>query len=516
MEKALVKAQTSEDLQGIARVLAILAVGIGTFLITLDQFIVNVSVSTIAGELGVSDNDGSWSITAYTTASAFAIPLTGWLTARIGQVRLFALSALLFSLLSFLCGAAQSLGQLVFFRVIQGLVGGPLIPLSQALLLFLMRKDKSAALGVFGMLVMVGPVMGPILGGWITFNHGWRPIFYINVPIGLLVAITSYLLLLRYESKKIKLPMDYWGLSLLFAWVAAYQIIMNKGYDWAWFESPQIRALGIVCLIGFTFFVIWEWFHETPIVDLKFFRNFNFSMALLIMTPLMGCVFANLVIGPLWVQNVLAYNQVWAGLTLAPLGLTSLFMFPVVGRLMPKMDARLWVFFSLIIFAISFFWMSASPINIDFRTMAYQRMLMGIAFAAIYPPIMAIAISDISHEEMPSGAGLFSFARTMGLGFGVAYGANYYLTREVFFQERYASFVIPSNEYYTSYVAALKELGFEGLQIEGMLYQMVQNQAFTESYLQTCFISGVICLLLILALPFVNKIDVQKEAVHHG
>ena len=503
-------------MHGFMKVLAIIVVGIGTFLITLDQFIVNVSISTIAGELGVSDNNGAWSITAYTTASAFVIPLTGWLTARVGRVRLFAISACLFSVCSFFCGAAQTLGQLVLFRVLQGMVGGPLIPLSQSLLLFLMAKNKSAALGVFGMLVMIGPVVGPILGGWITFDYGWRPIFYINVPIGFLVGILSYTILAPFESKRLELKMDYGGLFLLFAWVAAYQVMMNKGYDWAWFESEKIRALGIVSLICLTFFVIWEWFHEHAIVDLKFFKSFNFTIALLIMTPIMACAFCNLVVGPLWVQNVLGYNQVWAGLTLAPLGVTALITFPLIGRWMPVLDVRIWVAASLLVFAASFFWMSASPIDVDFRTMAYQRMLMGVGFAMCYPPLMAMAISDISPAEMPSGAGLYSFARMMGLGFGVAYGANYYLTREVFFQQRYNSLAIPSNEFFASYVASLEELGFSGEQINAAIYSMVQNQAFTESYLQLCYISGVISLALIPCLLFVKKIDVQGgPPVHH-
>ncbi|MCH9610820.1 MAG: Multidrug export protein EmrB [Chlamydiales bacterium] len=499
------------ELQGLAKFFAIIAVGIGTFLITLDQFIVNVSISTIAGELGVSDNNGAWSITAYTTASAFVIPLTGFLTERIGRIRLFALSAILFAFFSFMCGAAMTLGQLVLYRVLQGAAGGPLIPLSQSLLLLLMPGRKSAALGVFGMLVMIGPVVGPILGGWITFDYGWRPIFYINVPIGILVAIVSYSLLARFESKKTKPHMDYWGLAFLFFWVAAYQILMNKGYDWAWFESYKIRVLGIITVICLVLFMIWEWFDKEPIVNLKFFKSFNFAAALFIMTPIMSVAFCNLVVGPLWVQNVLGYNQLWAGLTLAPMGLTSLIFFPLVGRFMPYMDVRLWVFFALTILSASFFWMAYSPIDIDFMTIAKQRMLMGVGFALIYPPLMAMAISDIPPKQMPSGTGLYSFARMMGVGFGVAYGANYYLTREVFFQSRYSSWMIPSNEFFAPYVTALEGLGMKGQEVNAMLYEVLQHQAFTESYLQLCFVSGVIAALLALALPFTKKVDLHES-----
>ena len=503
--------EKTPEMQGFAKALAIFIVGIGTFLITLDQFIVNVSISTIAGELGVSNNNGAWTITAYTTASAFVIPLTGWLTERIGRVHLFSLSALLFAIFSFLCGAADSLGQLVLYRVLQGMAGGPLIPLSQALLFSLMPGRRAAALGIFGMLVMMGPVVGPVVGGWITFDYGWRPIFYINVPIGIAVSILAFALLAKYESPRTKPAMDNWGLFLLFLWVATFQVMMNKGYDWAWFESPKIRVLGISCLIGFVFFTIWEWFHDNPVVNLKFFKIYNYTAALIVMTPVMACVFCNLVVGPIWVQEVLGYNQLWAGLTLAPLGVTAVIMFRIVGTYMSKMDVRLWVTLALIFIAASFFWIAYSPIYIDFRTMAYQRMLMGIGFAVIYPPLMAMATSEISSHDMPSGAGLYSFARMMGLGFGVAYGTNFYLTREVFFQQRYGSWTIPSNEYFASYMEALKELGFEGKQSVAQLYQMVQNQAFTESYLELCYISAWICLALIPLLFFTKKVDVTKE-----
>lgn len=508
-----VRVESPDSMHGLLKALAVIAVGIGTFLITLDQFIVNVSISTISGELGVSNNNGAWTITAYTTANAVAIPLTGWLTERVGRVRLFALSALLFSICSFLCGAAQTLGQLVIFRILQGISGGPLIPLSQSLILFLMPNRQSAALGIFGMLIMMGPVAGPILGGWITFDYGWRPIFYINVPIGIVIALISFSLLAPFESPKTRPKLDYGGLILLFFWVTAYQILMNKGYDWAWFESHKIQLLGITAVIGFVFFIIWESFAKDPVADLRFFKSYNFVTALLIMTPVMACAFCNLVVAPLWVQTVLGYNQLWAGLTLAPMGLSALILFPIVGHYMPVLDVRIWVLVALTFFAVAFFWIAYSPIDIDFRTMAYQKIVMGVGFALIYPPLMAMAISDISPKDMPSGTALYSFARMMGLGYGVAYGANYYLTREVFFQQRYSSWVIPSNEALEPYIAALNQLGIYGNQATAMLYETVQNQAFTESYLQLCYISGWVMVLVAPLVLFTKKVNLGGKPV---
>lgn len=505
MSVAAIEEQNADDMTGIVKVIAVLTVVLGTFLITLDQFIVNVSISTIAGELGVSNNNGAWSITAYTTANAFAMPFTGWLTKRVGRVHLFATATAFFALFSFLCGAADTLGQLVFYRVLQGIAGGPLIPLSQSLLLFLMARQKAAAMGIFGMVVMLGPVAGPVLGGWITFDYGWRPIFYINVPIGLMLSVLTLILLTRYESPRNRDKLDWSGAALLFFWVAAYQVIMNKGYDWAWFESPKIVMLACVAGVSFIYWFIVQFFNENPLFEMRFFRSMNFTIAFVVMTPIMAIVFANLVVGPLWVQQVLGYTQLWAGFTLAPLGITALLIFPIVGRFLPVVDVRIWVALALLVFGASFMWIAYSPIDIDFRTMAYQRMLMGVGFAMIYPPLMAVSISDIAPRDMPSASAVFSFARMMGLGFGIAYGTNYYDTREVFFQQRYNSWVNPHNEAWVPYMESLKAMGIEGKQKIAETYTMVQYQAFTESYLQMCYISGLISFVLLLSLFFIKN-----------
>ncbi|MFN0065962.1 MAG: DHA2 family efflux MFS transporter permease subunit [Chlamydiales bacterium] len=496
--------QTEHGLKGFSRIMGVLAVAVGTLLIAIDQFIVNVSVSTISGELGVSNNNGAWSITAYTTASAVAIPLTGWLTARIGRIRLLTLSAFLFAFTSFLCGTADTLGQLVFYRILQGIVGGPLIPLSQSLLLILI-PNKGVAMGIFGMVVMVGPVIGPVLGGWITYDYGWRPIFYINVPIGIFVGIVVGTILSHMESKKEKVPPDVIGIVLLFFSVGAYQIVMNKGYDWAWFSDSRIRFLTIIAVICGTFLVAWEWFHERPAVNFRFFKDLDFTIALVIMTPVMAIVFCNLVIGPLWVQANLGYDQLWAGFTLAPLGITASIVFPIVGRLLTKIDVRIFVVISLVIMASAFYWMSCFTITTDFRTMAYSRMLLGVGFAMCYPPMMLISITNIAPAEMPSAAGVFSFARMLGLGFGISYGTNYFYTRENFFQERYVSYIIPSNYAYAPYMEILKEkLGIVGQRADQFLYNMVFNQASTEVFLQTCYLSAILLLSVLPLLLFVR------------
>ena len=242
-------------LHGSRLVIATIAVAVGTLLITLDQFIANVSIPTISGELGVSQDDGSWVITSYTVGNAITVPLTGWLSQRFGRVRVFALSAIFFSIMSFLCGLAWSFPALIAFRALQGLVSGSLIPLSQTLLMQIFPDEKRGlAIGFWGLVIMIGPVMGPVLGGWITQDYGWPWIFYINVPLGILAGIVTYNVLHQQENKTQKLPIDLLGLTLLFLWVAAFQITLDRGQDLDWWKSNVIVALSIIAIVSFAFF----------------------------------------------------------------------------------------------------------------------------------------------------------------------------------------------------------------------------------------------------------------------
>ncbi len=306
-----------------------IALSAATFMVVLDTSIANVSIPAISGDVGVSTSQGTWVITSFAVSNAIAVPLTGWLTRRFGSVRVFVLSALLFVLFSWLCGLAPNLETLIAFRVMQGLAAGPLIPLSQALLLSSYPREKAGtALAMWSMTTLIAPVAGPLLGGWITDNFSWPWIFYINVPVGLLAVYVTWGIFRDRESPTQKLPIDKVGLVLMVLWIAAVQIMLDKGKELDWFASREIVALAVVAVVAFVFFLIWELTERHPIVDLTLFARRNFAMGAVTLAVAYGLFFANVVILPLWLQTQMGYTATDAGYVLAPVGFLAILLSP--------------------------------------------------------------------------------------------------------------------------------------------------------------------------------------------
>ncbi|MDR3324109.1 MAG: DHA2 family efflux MFS transporter permease subunit, partial [Zoogloeaceae bacterium] len=329
-------------LEGGARVLATLALALATFMNVLDTTIANVSIPTIAGSVGASASQGAWVITSFAVANAISVPLTGWLAQRFGQVRVFVASILLFVLTSWLCGLSSSLEMLVAFRVAQGLVAGPMIPLSQSLLLQSYPKAKAGmALAVWTMTTTVAPVIGPILGGWISDNMSWGWIFYINIPSGLIAAGLSWMLLKHRELPTARLPVDVVGLALLILWVGALQLMLDRGRELDWFASPFIIGLAVTALTGFCFFLVWELTEQHPIVDLSLFAGRSFALGTLCIALGYGLFFASIIILPLWMQQYMGYTATWAGMAMAPIGILTMLFAPLDGKSMSRIDPRL-------------------------------------------------------------------------------------------------------------------------------------------------------------------------------
>jgi len=276
-----------------------IALSLATFMNVLDTSIANVSIPAISGDLGVSSSQGTWVITSFAVANAISVPLTGWLTERFGAVRLFISSILLFVLASWLCGMAPTLEFLLAARVLQGAVAGPMIPLSQSLLLSSYPSAKSSmALALWGMTTLVAPVMGPILGGWISDNYHWPWIFYINIPVGIGAAYATWLIYAKRETPTQRKPIDTVGLALLVLWVGSLQVMLDKGKELDWFNSSTIVVLALVALVSFCFFVIWEITEEHPVVDLTLFKRINFTGGVVAISVGYGLFFGNLVILP--------------------------------------------------------------------------------------------------------------------------------------------------------------------------------------------------------------------------
>ncbi|HEX6783088.1 MAG TPA: DHA2 family efflux MFS transporter permease subunit [Sphingomicrobium sp.] len=406
--------------------LAGLVLALSNFMVVLDLTIANVSVAHIAGGLGISPTEGTWVITSYAVAEAICVPLTGWLARRFGEVRVFVAGMIGFGLFSFLCGIAPSLGALVLFRIGQGFAGGPIMPISQTLLLRIFPKEKHGqATGIWAMTTIVAPIFGPILGGTISDNWGWNWIFFINVPIAVLCSIAAVALLRKAESATAKVPIDFVGLGLLVAAVGALQIMLDLGRERDWFGSSYIVTLALIAAAGFAFLIVWEWFDRHPIVDLKVFRHRGFTFGVIALMFTYGAFFASLVIIPQWLQTSLGYTATWAGWATATNGMSALLMAPIAATLSQKVDPRILVSGGILWLAVTsitrvVWWTSGA----DFWTLALPQLIQGAGMPFFFIPVTTLALGAVDEDEVASAAGLMNFLRTMSGAVATAIGVT--------------------------------------------------------------------------------------------
>jgi len=396
-------------------ILSCLVLASTNFMVVLDTTIANVSVAHIAGGLGISSTEGTWVITSYAVAEAICVPLTGWLAKRFGTVRVFAIGMAGFGIFSMLCGMAWSLGSLIAFRVGQGLCGGPLMPISQTLLLSIFPKEKHAqATGIWAMTTIVAPILGPILGGTISDNWGWHWIFFINVPIAAVCSAATVLLLRGAETRTEKAPIDKIGLILLVTWVGALQIMLDLGREHDWFGSQFIVTLALIAAIGFAFFTVWELFDRDPAVNLKVFRHRGFTVSVIALVFAYGTFFASLVVIPQWLQGALGYTATWAGYATAFNGVAAVMMAPVVAKLSTKMDERLLVSFGILWLGgtslIRVFWWTSDA---TFWNLALPQLIQGAGMPFFFVPLTTLALGAVNEDEVASAAGVMNFLRTM-------------------------------------------------------------------------------------------------------
>ncbi len=408
-------------LQGGALLTAGLVLSLANFMVLLDTTIANVSVPNIAGGLGVSSSEGTWVITSYAVAEAITVPLTGWLAKRFGSVRTFVTAIVLFGICSALCGVAQSLGMLIVFRVMQGLAGGPMIPLSQTLLLRVFPKEQAGqAMGLWAMTTVVAPIAGPILGGTICDDYSWPWVFYINVPFALTCAFLAWRLMGKRETETRKDPVDFVGLGILIVWVGALEIMLDKGQELDWFQSPVVDGLAAVSAIGFVAFVIWELTDANPIVNLRVFSSRGYTIALLVLCLCFGAYFAAVVIVPLWLQTNLGYTAAWAGYAVAPAGVFAIVMSPIVAQLIGRVDSRLLIFVGVLGMAMTMVWRGGFTSNINFASIVMPQFVQGIFVPLFFVPLFGLALGALQPQDIEGGAGLLSFARTMAGAFATS------------------------------------------------------------------------------------------------
>jgi len=475
-----------------------IALSLATFMNVLDTSIANVSLPAIAGDLGVSPEQGTWVITSFGVANAIALPLTGWLTRRFGQVKLFMASTLLFVLASFLCGLAPSLPFLILFRVIQGAVAGPMIPLSQSILLASYPKSKAGtALAMWAMTTLVAPVVGPLLGGWITDNIAWPWIFYINVPVGIGAAIFTWAIYRRRETPTARVPVDTVGLGLLVLWVGALQVLLDKGKDLDWFNSSQIVALACVAVVAFAVFLIWELTEEHPIVDLSLFRRRNFWVSTVALLMGYGLYFGNVVLLPLWLQQYMGYTATLAGLVLAPVGLLALVFTPYIGRIVHRVDPRILVTISFAIFALVFFMRSDFNTDANLWTLLVPTLIQGAGAATFFIPLLTMTLSGLPPERIPAASGLSNFARITAGSFGTSITTTLWDHRATLHHAQLVEHLTAANPAASQAFSTLQAQGLGTDQSNALLNRLVDAQAFMLSANDIFYVSGIIFIVMI-------------------
>jgi DHA2 family multidrug resistance protein len=492
-------------LTGSARVLGTFALSAATFMNVLDTSIANVSLPAIAGDLGVSPVQGTWVITSFAVANAIGVPLTGWLTQRIGQVRLFMTSVLMFMLASWLCGLAPNMTTLIAFRALQGLVAGPMIPLSQTLLLSSYPPAKSGmAMAMWSITTLVAPITGPLLGGWITDNVSWPWIFYINIPVGVIAASTTWLIYHKRESVTRKLPIDAVGVALLVIWIGALQLMLDKGKELDWFESPQIITFAVIAAVGLVFFLAWELTDEHPVVDLSLFASRNFWLGSLTTAVAYGLFFGNVVIMPLWLQQYMGYTATQSGMVMAQVGILAIVLSPLVGLTVNRFDPRLYATVSFIVFALVLWMRSRFTVQTDFVSIIVPTLVQGVAMAFFFIPLVTITLSDITPARMPAASGLSNFMRITAGAMGTSISTTLWENRSTLHHARLAEALQQGGPAMQT-LNSLQASGLTREQALGLVNNLTTQQAFMISTQEIFYGSALLFLALIGMIWFAKR-----------
>ncbi|MEO7142850.1 MAG: DHA2 family efflux MFS transporter permease subunit [Bryobacteraceae bacterium] len=484
-----------------------IAVMFSTFMEVLDTTVVNVSLPHIAGSLSSTIDEATWVLTSYLVANAIILPITGWLANYFGRKRLLMMSVTGFTIASFCCGFAPTLSSLVIFRIIQGAAGGALQPLSQAVLLEAFPPEEHGkAMGFWGMGIVVAPILGPVLGGWLTDSYSWRWVFYINVPVGLLALFMTQMFVFDPPYiKRGKGGVDYWGIGMLGVGIGALQILLDKGQQQDWFASHWIAALATTSVVALGVFIYYELHTAAPVVDLRVFKLRTFSAGVFLMTVLGFVLYGSLVLLPIWMQTLLGYPALVAGMALAPRGVGSLIGMPLVGFLLPKADPRKFLAGGLLLGSITLFQFSYLSMDAGYWDFFWPQFNQGVALALLFVPLTTITMSPIAKPAMGNATSIFNLMRNVGGSIGIAGVTTLVDRKQQVYTNTLAGHVNPFNPKSTAMwngltqnfmahgadAATAKRQGYVAL------WGMVQQQAAILSFLDVFWILGVVFLLMI-------------------
>jgi len=485
-----------------------LCVMIPTLIEILDTSIANVALGHIQGSLSAGQDEVTWVLTSYLVSNAVVIPISGWLSRLMGRRNFLLASIALFTLSSMLCGMATSLEALILFRVVQGVGGGGLQPMSQAILLETFPPNqRGMAMAIFAMGAVMGPILGPLLGGYITDNYSWRWIFYINVPIGLLAWFMNWLYIQDppyLERRGENEGIDVVGLGMLSVGLASLQIVLDKGQQDDWFAADHILILSIlagVCLVGFVF---WELRQKNPIVDLRVFRDRSFATGNVVMFCGFFAFFGSIVLLPMYLQSLMGYTAFLAGVVLGPGGLIMLLFLPLVGKLTQKMDARILLFIGLLISAASLHYMSGFTLSIDLGTAIFARNIQAVGIAFFFVPLSFLTMAYIPREKMNNASAIFNLLRNLGGSFGVAFVTTLLARRTQFHQHRLVENLSPLDPAYSISLERIKqavalrlgEFADTTTYAAGVMHRYLQREAAAMAFYDVFYAQAVMFLSL--------------------
>lgn len=476
-------------------------------MVVLDTSVVNVSLDHIRGSLSAGIDEATWTITSYLAANAVVIPMAGWLSRLIGRKRYLIYSIILFTVSSFLCGVSWNIQSLIVFRVIQGLTGGSMPPLTQAILLESFPPSQyGIAMAIFGVGVTFGPIIGPVLGGWITDNLTWHWVFFINIPIGVVsVVMALFFIVDPHYMKAMRMKIDYLGLALLGIGVGCLQIFLDRGERNDWFASNMILAMTIISIFSLAMFLVVERYAEHPIVDLKVFRNYSFCFGNIAMFFFMASLFGTIVLLPIFLQTLMGYTSTLAGIILAPGGIATLIAMPVVGRLLHRYNPKIFIIAGAIITAYSTLLMAGFNMGVDFPTVLWPRFIMGFGMGMLFIPLTTLTVSGIEKEKMGNATAIYNLVRNIGGSIGIAMVTTMLSRRSQFHQLRLTENLTPYDPVYA--LRARQGAGFlqnNGLDPSsahqgslGLIYQNVLRQAAMLSFNDVFFLLTLMVLVLI-------------------
>jgi len=506
-----------------------LTVTMATFMEVLDTAIANVSLPHIAGSLSVSQDESTWVLTSYLVSNAIVLPISGWLATRIGRKRFYMTSVACFTMSSFLCGIAPTLGWLVFFRVLQGVGGGGLAPNEQAILADTFPpRQRGMAFAVYGMAVVLAPAIGPTLGGYITDHFSWRWVFYINIPVGLVSLVLSNRVVVDpprlLQARKGAGGIDYVGLGLIAVGLGALEYVLDRGQELDWFAAPVIVTFSALSVVALVSFVVWEWRQEHPVVDVRLFANRSFAAANLMMLVLGITLYGSTVLLPQYVQVWMGWSAQQAGMVLSPGGFTLVLLMPIVGRLVSKYDARWLIAFGFAVLSLSLFHMAHTLYpGVDLSTAIWLRIYQVVGLAFLFVPINTVVYAGVPPAKNNAISGIVNLSRNMGGDIGIALVTTLIARRAQLHQAHLVAHLDPGSQPFLARIAAitqaLQHAGSTSVEAAGRAYGVISRQlaqqAQTLAYLDVLIVFACFAAAMVPFVFLTRPVAAGKAAMGH-